>query len=491
MNMPTLSFPTSCAVLLTVCLLQGCATVEPAGKKSAALNPNAAASTYTVARVAAKPKPQLDAVFESMEMVPIKLEPKAWTELTVLEAVSHGTRVKKGDVLVKLDLEKLKEQVDDLEQDRPATVLGLELASADLENLEQTTNPRLEATRRAKRVADEDLAYYEKSGRAQKEKSAEYNIKNAEQRLEGAQEEMKQLEKMYKADDLTEDTEEIILKRQKFAVESAVYSLEVTKQSTDWTMKTSIPREQETLRAQKRDQEFALALAEQTLPRTLAKKRYDVEKLKRDQRKSDKRLADLKKDLESLSVRSPIDGVVYYGACEAGKWPTGAVVGKKLLPTGKLTPNEVFMTVVKPEKLMLRAVVQEAELAHFKVGWEGKASPVAAPDKKVAVKLEELGAFPLPAGGFEAKLSVSKVGSAWIVPGMNCKVSLEDSQKGEPLEAPKEAVFADGKKHFVYVVKSGNSPEKRVVKTGAAEGKMVQILEGLAEGEKILLSQPE
>ena len=41
------------------------------------------------------------------------------------------------------------------------------------------------------------------------------------------------MEKMYKADDLVEESEEIILKRQKFAVEFAQYSLQDAKQDAE------------------------------------------------------------------------------------------------------------------------------------------------------------------------------------------------------------------------------------------------------------------
>jgi multidrug efflux pump subunit AcrA (membrane-fusion protein) len=444
-----------------------------------------------VARAPAKPKVTLDAILEATDMAPVKLETKAWTDLTVLEAVPHGARVRKGDVLVKLDTDKLKEQITDLEQDQAAAVLALELAQYELENLQQATPLRLDAARRTHRNATEDLGYFERIGREQREKMSKFNLKSAEQRLESAREELKQLEKMYKADDLTEETEEIILKRQKFAVESAELGLESAKLSTELALKTSIPREAETLLAGKRDQDLALALAEQSLPRALTKKRYDVEKLKRDQKKAEKRLADLKRDLDLLDVRAPMDGVVYYGACEAGKWPSGAAVAKKLMPTGKLMPNEVFITVINPDNLMLRAVVPEGELAKLKTGMEGQAAPVAAPDKKLPVKLEELGYIPLPAGGFEARLSIKPDPGLRLVPGMNAKVSLGEAQKSDALLVPKEAVFTEGSESVVYVLKAGGEPEKRSVKTGEAEGNMVAITQGLSEGEKVLLKKPE
>ncbi len=453
-------------------------------------NSNAPA-THTIAKGTLKAKVQLDAVFESLEMTPVKLETKAWTDLTVLDAVAHGARVKKGQTLVKLDTEKLAEQIKEQEQDAPASIIALETAVAELANLEETTPLKLDAAKRSHRVASEELAYYDTTGRAQREKNSKFNLKNAEQRLEGAREELKQLEKMYKADDLTEETEEIILKRQKFAVEASELSLESTKLLVERDFKTLIPREQENYKATKKDQDYALMLSEKTLPKALAKKRLDLDKLKRDQKKADKKLADLKKDLENMSITSPADGIVYYGACEAGKWTSGGAVAKKLLPTGKLTANEVFITIVNPARMQLRATATEADLANLKSGAKGTAAPISAPDKKLPVKLEELGTLPQPGGGFEARLSFEKDPSLHLMPGMNAKVSIGDSGRAEALLAPKDAVFADGKKQVVYRFKEGAKPEKQTVKTGENDGKMIEILEGISEGDKILTAKPE
>jgi RND family efflux transporter MFP subunit len=446
---------------------------------------------HTIARGTLKRTLAVDAVLEAVEMRPVRLEPKVWLDLTVVEAVPHGTRVKAGDLLVKLDLEKLREQISDLEQDTPAAAIALEAANAELANLAETTPQRLETTRRNRRVVDEDQQYFEQHGRERRERSALFNVKSAEQRLANSTEELKQLEKMYKADDLTEETEEIILKRQKFEVEAAQFSLDNTKANTDRELKTLIPRETENLKAQKRDQELAVALAEETLPKAVTRKKLEVEKLARDQKKSQKRLADLKADLDRLEVRAPLDGVVMHGACEGGKWTTGAIVGKKLVPGGKLAPFEVFLTVANPDRLQLKAVVPEAELGKAKTGMTGEAAPVAQPDRKLPVKLERLDRVPLATGGFEATFSLSPSGPADLLPGMNCKITLTDSSKPNVLLAPAEAVFTEGDRKHVFVLLSDGKSEKRTVRTGESEGKSVEILEGLSEGDKILLTKPQ
>jgi len=353
--------------------------------------------------------------------------------------VPHGARVKKGDVLVRCETDKIKEQISDMEQDAPGAKLALEIATTELDNLKQTSPLKLESARRSNRQADEDYSYFETTGRSQREKNAIFNVKSAEQRLDNAVEELTQLEKMYQADDLTEETEEIILKRQRFSVDAAKLSLESTKLYSERELKTFLPREHETLKNAKRDQELSLALTEQTLPKTLSKKIQDLDKMKRDQKKAEKKLTDLKQDLELMTIEAPADGIVYYGSNDNGKWPSAASLSKRLVPGGKLGANEVFMTILNPDKLVLRAIVPESELSNFKEGQKGQAAPIAAPDKKLAVKLEELGYVPAPGGGFEARLSLEADDDLRLMPGMTCKVTLNAAEKKADAEA-KEAV---------------------------------------------------
>jgi HlyD family secretion protein len=447
-----------------------------------------APATHTIKKGALKSKAQVDAVIEPRQMEAVKLVPKSWSDFTVQEVVAHGAQVKKGDILIRFESDKLKDQLEDLEAERPAARIAFELATAELENLEQSTPAKLEAAKRLFRNADEDYSYFESTGRPQREKSAKFSLKSAEQRLENAAEELKQLMKMYEADDVTEETEEIILKRQKYAVEAAEFFLQSSKLSTTRDLEVFIPREYENLKNNRRDQELALTLAEQNLPKALAKKKLDHEKMKRDQKKAEKKLADLKSDMELLAVESPIEGIVFYGANENGKWSTGGTVSKKLIPGGKISANEVIMTIVNPTDLVLKATIAEADLGNFEQGMKGTASPISAPKKKLPVKLEKLGDLPLPGGGFEAQISFKPEKSLRLVPGMTCKVSFTEGNGGEQLLAPKDAVFGDADAKYVYLAKGA---KKRAVKVGESDDKMTAITDGLSSGDQILLKKPE
>ena len=280
----------------------------------------------------------------------------------------------------------------------------------------------------------------------------------------------------------------LLASAKKFAVESAQFYLESTKLSTTRDLEVFIPREYENLKNNRRDQELALTLAEQNLPRNLAKKKLDLDKMKRDQKKAEKKLADLKSDLELLTIKSPIDGIVFYGANENGKWTTGGTVSKKLVPTGKVMANEVLMTVVNPDNLILKATIAESDLGNFEQGLKGTASPISAPKKKIPVKLEQLGDLPSPGGGYEAQISYKKDKAVRLVPGMTCKVSFSEGNGGEQLLAPKDAVFGDGDAKYVYLAK-GN--KKRNVKVGDSDDKMIAVTDGLSSGDQILLKKPD
>lgn len=436
-------------------------------------------------------KTELEAVLESAKMHPISIEPEVFADLTVVDAVAHGARIKKGEVLLRLDPEKLEEQIEDLELGEPGAKLALEVAKAELENLKETTPLKMEAAERSKRRADEDLAYFQSTDREQREKSTKFNVRGSEERLAGAKEELDQLKKMYEADDLTEETEEIILKRQKFAVESAEFSLESYRLTAKRTLETSIPRDYENMVSGQRDASLALTLARETLPKALDQKKLGLEKLLRDQTKAEKKLADLRKDLKLLTVRAPANGLVYYGACEDGKWVTGAAVAKKLIPGGKVFSREIFMTIVDPEDLILRVVVPEDKLSKIQQGQSATASPISAPEAKLKAKVRDLDYVPLPNGSYSATLSMERDKNVRIVPGMKCKLVFgEDDAEERPL-VPKTAVHQDGEQHHVYLSKEDGGHEKRTVKTGKSDDKMTEVIEGLSAGDKVLLKKPE
>ncbi len=426
-------------------------------------------------------KVDLEGAFEATQSSPIAIDSKAWTDLTVVSVSAHGEKVKKGDVIAKFDDEKLRKAIDEIIHNTPLAELTLETAVAELDTLEKTTPLDLEASRRSKMQAEENLAYFEDITLPMKKRDVEEGQKRGIQSLSYAEEELNQLKKMYKQDDLTEETEEIILTRSQNQVNTIKWQLEQSKARSERTLNTSIPREHEALTLALDRTQVTWRATEKSTRAALEKKRLEVEKAHRDHDKAAEKLADMEADLKLLTVTAPHDGIVYYGASARGKWITGQTIEKKLVPGGKVLPKEIFITLVDPSQQQIRVSTPEAKLKHLKPGIEGTASPAWDGDTKLETKINTINYVPFADKTFDTVFTTPKNAAEQIFPGMGAKISLELYKKEKALTVPKKAVKKEGADHFV-TMKDG---KKQKVKIGKSNATMTEILEGLKAGDEV------
>ena len=449
-------------------------------------------ATHTVEPELLKIETQLKGVFESPTMAEIVFRPDAWGELTVLQAVAPGTRVKKGDLLLSLDTTKIDEAIENADAALALMAPAVTLAQEELTALDKSLPLDLVDAERAKQVADEDLKRHHDIERPTAVKQANFSVRNAANGLAYQQEELRQLEKMYKADDLTEETEEIVLKRQRDAVESAAFGLELAQVYAERTLKIDLPRKDLAVQENAERQAIALAKAKAALPAALARKRLELDKMKSDQKEAAEKLRKLRKDREGMVAKSPADGVAYPGPCVRGTWPK---LGQDLPRGTGLKAHDVVLTIVEPRPRFVRAVVPEDQLERVAPGAEGHAAPVGYPNLKLRAKVEAVSPIPVGAGSFEAKLAITVPnGAPPLVPGMNCTVKLLFYLKKDALTVPTAAVFTDEANEeaaFLYVRKPDQTTEKRPVTVGKRTEAKVEILQGLAKGDNVLLESPK
>ena len=113
---------------------------------------------------------ELDGVVKAAETSPIAPAPKESADLTIAEVVPHGKQVKAGEILIRFETEKLEEQIADLEKAAPLAELTLKMARDEAAALEQNHPLTLEAAQRSKIRAEQDLAYFENTGRSLRER---------------------------------------------------------------------------------------------------------------------------------------------------------------------------------------------------------------------------------------------------------------------------------------------------------------------------------
>jgi HlyD family secretion protein len=414
---------------------------------------------------------------------------KAWSgPLVIQKAVEHGAAVKKGDVIVEFESEKLDQALRDAKQMRELAELSIRQAESELPLLEKQASMDLAAAELANKEATDDLNYYLAVGRPMAEQMATFRLKSANYSLEYAREELKQLQKMYKDKDLTEETEQLILKRYLRTVEQSEFMLKSAQIDTEHSLKVLIPRKEQSAREAAAKAEVTLTRAREVQPLALKQKRLALAKLHYDDVLAREKLADLEKDRAALVVKAPSDGLAYHGRIARGQWLGAAGPDGALARGGNVAPGSVFMGILPRDKMVIRAEVDEKDLAGLRPGLAGKLSPTAFPEEKIAVKVTRVAPAPL-AGKFEVSLTPDGKATGSLVPGMTCAIRVALSRNPNALTVPAAAVFEDVDEDIHYVYRAG-STEKHAVRIGRRSGDRVEITDGLAENDEIRATRP-
>jgi HlyD family secretion protein len=457
---------------------------------------DATPATHKVTKENFKIDITLKGVFEATQMTELVYRPKQWTSLQVLEAVPAGTMVKAGEPLLKPDLEKIDKALKDLETDHALAELGYKQSDIEFTYGQKLMELDFKQAELAKKMADEDLQKFLTKDKAFNEKMAHFQVRNAANNLEYAKEELKQLEKMYRSKDLTEETEEIILKRQRNQVETAEFFLKSAENRRDDAITIEIPRRERAMKESAERQDIAIKKLQDTRKLQIEQKLLAHEKMKHERAKADERYQQLKADREAMLVKAPCDGILYYGRCVKGRWNNASSVAEKMRKGGgSIQPEEVFMTIVQLRPLQIQSSVEEKQIQYVKPGQTGVVSTPAFDDARFTAKLEKVANVPLNPGTYEVVLSVTLGEDAPpVMPGMDCSVKLTVYHKKDALVVPSGSVFSDEEdetKKYVWLPgDKGAKIEKRYITAGKTSGGKTEILDGLKEGDSILQQKP-
>jgi len=466
--------------------------VEPTKPPAAAGAEGKSAETTAAERGAFEAVLELKGIFEPIDAAVVDDRPDAFVQpLEIVKLAPHGARVAEGDVIVAFSPDRIDRAIADLEIDLAASEKALELARRELAIAESTTPLELADAERQDRVATEDLARFTAVGRPLAEEEARFGVKSAEQRLRSATEELTQLEKMYKDKDLTEETEEMILQRTRFDVVAAEQFLRQATVGAEDALARDLPRRALDLERSVKKAAIGLEKARATLPLQLEQKRLGVAKLEHDRRQALRRLEELRHDRGLATRAAPRAGTLYYGRLQEGVWTTAAVAAKAIV--GQAVPlGDLAFTVVGAGPVRFRARVEEKDLHLITPGLAGRITPAGYPDAPAQATLEP-GFAPVPKDGkYDALFGVKPTeGSPALAAGMTGTARFVVRSRADAITLPETAVFRDGDgTRVVYLEREGAAPEKRKVKVGLSSGGRIEILEGLAAGDRVRTTKP-
>lgn len=290
----------------------------------------------------------------------VSFVPKNISEIYVLDVVKQGAAVKKGQPVLAADFEGVEQLLEDSERTVKARQLDVMRLKFDLEQQKLVSSQKVKESERNLQRSIEDRKDFNEKRKARMLEEEEERVGKSLRQLSYKQEELNQLIKMYKDDQVAEDTEEIILKRLKNEVGESEFAVQGAKMISELNKLRTINRMGE-------DYQSAVDARELDLRAVKAQADFDVEAkqqalttaevvLKRAKRAHDNLVAD-----RSMSeFQAPADGIFIYGGYVGDKWMTNTIA-PKLCPGGKLSSYDKIGTIVPPDsELIVQAILPDA-----------------------------------------------------------------------------------------------------------------------------------
>lgn len=187
-------------------------------------------------------------------------------------------------------------------------------------------------------------------------------------------------------------------------------------------------------------------------------------------------LAQAKANLEASALTAPVDGTVSV--------PDNVEVG------AGVTPGVAVVSVNAPDGLVFEASVDQADIASIAVGQPAGVTLDAFSGQSLTGKVvnRSQSASATVTGGvaFTTRISLP-VGSVSPLAGMGGSASITVKELSDALTVPSSAVVSNGEQRYVVVAVDGKV-RRSVVRIGAETDAVVQITDGLAVGDQVVVT---
>jgi len=240
----------------------------------------------------------------------------------------------------------------------------------------------------------------------------------------------------------------------------------------------------ESLRKLERAEKVAVSqLAQAEANRNSAKVRFELQTLEREK---------MEKQVANCTIKAAYLGMVVYGA-QNQRWYSG----DEIKEGASVRERQVIFTIPDTSVWSLKVKVHESYVKQIKPGQRASIRVESFPEEQIAGEVQKINPLPDTENRWmnpDVKVYETTIvidGSHdWMRPGLTAEAEILIEKIEDVLQVPIQAIHAEDEQQFCFVTRLGRSPERRPVKTGANNEVFVQILEGLSEGEVVLLKAP-
>ncbi len=444
------------------------------------------AETVKVKRGALKLAVTAGGAFEPIDPFEVRLRFKAYQgDLIVVSAVAPGAQVAKGDVVLQLDDRQVKRQLAQAESDRDSAKANLQKAQSDVALGDSSDALALKIQNDEVKNAEAALKWWENVDGKQILEAADLAVQYGKDSVEDQEDELEQLKKMYKSEELTNATADIVVKRALRALKHAKVSLGMTEERSKKTKENDYEVGHARMKYAVDQQKQALDQLKAQQAQVKVQRAGALTTAKLALESAEERVADMKSDFAQFAARAPESMTIYYGQLVNGSWQNS---NPKLLRPGEkivLQPPHLLpgaqMTGCLPGKLKFVANVPEDKILLVQRGQKAEIVPSAMPQKPIEGTVTESVRVVGESASYDVAVELpSDVPE--LAPGMKASLKIKPSVEATSLLVPVAALKDDK----IWVHQSDGTDKETEVLVGRSDGEMVEIVRGVSEGDEVL-----
>lgn len=424
----------------------------------------------------------------------VELRNKLETRAVITEIAPEGTRVSKGDVLVRLAQEEILDKIKDAKDKVNTTNSSAVAAQQALAIKQGEKQSELDKADVAVKIAELALQGWLEGEVVNKRQSLSLAKETAGinlDRLKGRFEESAKLvQQGYIAKDEFEK-DRIAMIEAEAKVKQAALDLEVYEKYTYFQDEAKKKSDLEQARAER-------SRVEEKFNAELVKAQADVESANFQLASAKDRLQNLETQLTYTTLTAPIDGLIVYAtSIDSSNGGRGGGDAQPPQVGTELKPNELVILLPDTSRMVANLKVSEALSGRIKPGQRVTLYSDALPNQPVGGSVTTVSVLAASGGWrdpnrreYTVKSALEADPSMGLKPAMRCKAEVLLGRVEDALHVPVQSIFRQGPVAFVYV-QDGAGFAQRQVELGRASELNIEIKKGVAAGDKVLLREPK
>ncbi len=414
----------------------------------------------------------------------VELKCEVEGQSTILSIVPESTKVKKGDLLVELSSDAIKDRINTEELEIARLETELDAARQELELQRQQNASDIKKAQIDVEIAKLELDKYLKGDYPQQLQQIQIDIRQTQMEIARKERELEKYRKLYQREFITKAKLEQI----EFELEKLKMVLDKHQQALKTLREYDRPKNEKQRRSA---YDRAVEELDRTIKRAETREKKALARVEQYEQLLEKRQSQLRKLREQLAkckIYAPVDGIVQY---PTDGWFFRSEGG--LAAGEKVTEGQTLLVLPDTSQLLVEIRIHEADRHMVHEGMPCVVRVPAVPGRTFTGKIAKIATFADSANRWlnpELKEHTTQVlldpTDAPLSPGDSAEVQiLVDTVEGA-LAVPVQAVYTRGRRSYVFVERRGDGQPVEV-KLGRSNATLVEVLEGLKAGDRVLL----